>query len=448
MCGAESVLAGGWRARARGRARRGGIVEAKIWTDDGRRKAAELMGLTREVRRDPRPDRADPRARTTAPRARRYKLVSRRPLPCGAHAGSRRVGLRARASFFAIRNLPATPAPLRHPYCRTTLTRPTPRRVAMAPHSQEAADGKILKRAFRRLCLRYHPDIAHEDSAADKFQEIQEAYRVLSDDGGVPAELPDDLEWSSHDWRWQYRYGRGAPAATGSARPAGSDPDAPTSRRVSEDERRSRLDEQLRNMAGAPTRRRRRVIKPLSKTPTPQPAAAEFTEATFDDEGECPSDGCSTEAAAPSEEEEMVANAFRARNVRGYQSDRHSTESAHERINSQLAGLHRKKVIRARADGVDLDRETKKETSRSAARRDGSEHVVKDETNSARFYGGVGLQLEESTPERFLRLAKLAKEWREARSMSDAIYSADVIKPSAKELLQAAVEGASLGACA
>lgn len=144
----------------------------------------------------------------------------------------------------------------------------------------------------------------------------------------------------------------------------------------------------------------------------------------------------------------MAANAFRARNVRGYQSDRHSTESAHERINSQLAGLHRKKVIRARANGVDLDRETKKETSRSAARRDGSEHVVKDETNSARFYGGVGLQLEESTPERFLRLAKLAKEWREARSMSDAIYSADVIKPSAKELLQAAVEGASLGACA
>lgn len=305
-----------------------------------------------------------------------------------------------------------------------------------------------MKRAFRRLCLRHHPDIAQEDSAAEKFQELQEAYRVLSDDGGVPAELPDDLEWSSHDWRWQHRYGRGAPAATGSARPAGSDPDAPTSRRVSEDERRSKLDDQLRNMAGAPTRRRRRVIKPLSKTPTPQPAAAEFTEATFGDEGECPSDGCSTEAAAPSEEEEMAANAFRARNVRGYQSDRHSTESAHERINSQLAGLHRKKVIRARANGVDLDRETKKETSRSAARRDGSEHVVKDETNSARFYGGVGLQLEESTPERFLRLAKLAKEWREARSMSDAIYSADVIKPSAKELLQAAVEGASLGACA
>ena len=30
------------------------VVEAKIWTDDGRRRAAELMGLTREVRPPPR----------------------------------------------------------------------------------------------------------------------------------------------------------------------------------------------------------------------------------------------------------------------------------------------------------------------------------------------------------------------------------------------------------
>ena len=83
----------------------------------------------------------------------------------------------------------------------------------------------------------------------------------------------------------------------------------------------------------------------------------------------------------------------------------------------------------------------------SAARRSGDEHEVRDETNAVRFYGGVGLQLEESTPERFLRLAKLAREWREQRSMSDAIFSADIAKPSAKELLQAAVEGVSLGAC-
>ena len=45
--------------------------------------------------------------------------------------------------------------------------------------SQEASDGKRLKRAFRKLCLRYHPDIAREEGAVEKFQELQEAYRKL-----------------------------------------------------------------------------------------------------------------------------------------------------------------------------------------------------------------------------------------------------------------------------
>jgi len=214
--------------------------------------------------------------------------------------------------------------------------------------------------------------------------------------------------------------------------------------------RKARLEAQLSAMAAAPTRRKRRVVKPLSARPAE--AAVTFTEAApAGDEGDCPSDGCSTDAwdeapspdAAPEDDASKQArHAREARRTRGYQSDRHSTESAHERLNSQLAGLHRKKVIRARAAG---EEETASRTS--AARRSGDEHEVRDETNAARFYGGVGLQLEESTPERFLRLAKLAREWREQRSLSDAIFSADIIKPSAKELLQAAVEGVSLGAC-
>ncbi len=258
---------------------------------------------------------------------------------------------------------------------------------------------------------------------------------------------------------------------------------------MTEEERRAKLDEQLGKMAGAPTRRKRRVIKRLSAEPSSAPASPEFAtrggggggddggsfggdrEDEFRGDGretrsdreessgagsegdeapapaaapaseECPSDGCGEDPLWMDAEAE--AN-FKARATRGYQSDRHSTESAHERINSQLAGLHRKRVIRARAMGVDVDAEARRHARRAAE----TEREVKDETNSARFYGGVGLQLEESTPERFLRLAKLAKEWREARSMSDAIFSADQIKPSAKELLQAAVEGASLGACA
>lgn len=289
----------------------------------------------------------------------------------------------------------------------------------------------------------------------EKFQELQEAYRVLAGDGeGVlDVALPDDAEWSAHDDRWAARYRRDADddgrSVSAADHLSSGVPFDDTAR--SRDARKARLEAQLSAMAAAPTRRKRRVVKPLSARPAE--AAVTFTEAApGGDEGDCPSDGCSTDAwdeapeladAAPEDDASKQArHAREARRTRGYQSDRHSTESAHERLNSQLAGLHRKKVIRARAAG---EEETASRTS--AARRSGDEHEVRDETNAARFYGGVGLQLEESTPERFLRLAKLAREWREQRSLSDAIFSADVIKPSAKELLQAAVEGVSLGAC-
>jgi molecular chaperone DnaJ len=45
---------------------------------------------------------------------------------------------------------------------------------------RNATDADI-KRAFRRLAQQYHPDVSAEDSAADKFKEINEAYQVLSD---------------------------------------------------------------------------------------------------------------------------------------------------------------------------------------------------------------------------------------------------------------------------
>lgn len=39
-----------------------------------------------------------------------------------------------------------------------------------------------LKRAFRRLARQYHPDVNNDTDAEEKFKEINEAYRVLSDD--------------------------------------------------------------------------------------------------------------------------------------------------------------------------------------------------------------------------------------------------------------------------
>lgn len=47
--------------------------------------------------------------------------------------------------------------------------------------SRDAADADI-KKAYRQLARKYHPDVAKDDaSAAEKFKEINEAYEVLSD---------------------------------------------------------------------------------------------------------------------------------------------------------------------------------------------------------------------------------------------------------------------------
>ena len=43
-----------------------------------------------------------------------------------------------------------------------------------------ASDDEI-KKAYRKLSKKYHPDINQEAGAEDKFKEIAEAYEVLSD---------------------------------------------------------------------------------------------------------------------------------------------------------------------------------------------------------------------------------------------------------------------------
>lgn len=352
------------------------------------------------------------------------------------------------------------PSPVPRPVPTTFPNSRPPPDVPLAL-AQEAADEKTLKRAFRRLALRYHPDIAKDDAGVEKFHQIQEAYRVLSGADLAHVELPQDQEWDTHDWRWAHRY-KGAANGV-----AGVDPEQ-ARRRMGEEERRARVGEQLRSMAGAPTRRKRRVIKPLSAQPSN--VAVEFNSGTYDDDGggdECPSDGCASEWAQPArssadtagdEDDEENKFAYNARAVRGYQSDRHSTETAHERLNAQLAGLHRKKVIRARAMGIEFTESAESANSGAKTGRaeDPDAEARRQENKvwaakAARFYGGAGLQLEESTPERFLRLAKLAKEWRDQRSQnsfSQALFSSAEEKMSPKELLQSAVEGASLGACA
>ena len=46
--------------------------------------------------------------------------------------------------------------------------------------SKTANDDEI-KKAYRALAKKYHPDISKDPNATEKFKEVQEAYEILSD---------------------------------------------------------------------------------------------------------------------------------------------------------------------------------------------------------------------------------------------------------------------------
>src|SRR4051812_31914156 len=46
---------------------------------------------------------------------------------------------------------------------------------------ERAASEEDIKKAYRRLARKYHPDVSKEANAKEKFQEVSEAYETLRD---------------------------------------------------------------------------------------------------------------------------------------------------------------------------------------------------------------------------------------------------------------------------
>src|SRR3954465_3210863 len=46
---------------------------------------------------------------------------------------------------------------------------------------ERAASDEDIKKAYRRLARKYHPDVSKEANAKEKFQEVSEAYETLKD---------------------------------------------------------------------------------------------------------------------------------------------------------------------------------------------------------------------------------------------------------------------------
>lgn len=323
--------------------------------------------------------------------------------------------------------------------------------------NDDARDERKLKRAYRRNALRTHPDTGGKTASAEQFQDVQKAYRLLRLEIASPnnevlaKEISRDEEWEDHDWRWRQKYER-EKALDENVNAQSEKKRAEVFQRLEEMKRRAALkmksnsasnysdsmssstgstDHQQRQQqregegegeippsSFAFSKKKKRTIKPVSRQTSPMEHFQRVQEA---------------EKIRKAKEAEAVEKRINFKAFGGPDASKHSTNSAHDMLNTQLDGLRRKQVLKARYGGG-LDEQENVETKRKEAMK-------------VRRYQ---LELEDSEEERFMRLAKVANEWRKRKggvhSWRDTGSTSDDDKMSARELLLAAVQSVALGA--
>eukprot|EP01025_Chloroclados_australasicus_P010480 TRINITY_DN14253_c0_g1_i1.p2 TRINITY_DN14253_c0_g1~~TRINITY_DN14253_c0_g1_i1.p2 ORF type:complete len:358 (-),score=27.14 TRINITY_DN14253_c0_g1_i1:383-1456(-) len=73
---------------------------------------------------------------------------------------------------------------------------------------ESGANEKEVRTAYRKLALKYHPDVNRDENANDKFMEVQRAYEILTGKVNVEEGMSRGQQgvkgWDFHDWYWSF----------------------------------------------------------------------------------------------------------------------------------------------------------------------------------------------------------------------------------------------------